>query len=399
MTTTEDRPVETANKRLGLAPTDPRPANETGPLADRRQTNPLFNDQKMKLGLFGTNCSYGLIMSHAASSYEVSWEHTKAIAQRADQLGFEALIPVARWKGFGGSTNFNGNCFETYTWAAGLAEATERIAIAATSHLPTMHPIVSAKQATTIDHISGGRFALNLVMGWVTPEMEMFGASQREHDERYAFGQEWIDYALKLWGEPGSFDVDGKYFYGRDVEAYPKPVQGPRPALVNAGNSASGIEFSARNVDVNFASLDTLENVKTYTSALKEKARSEYARDIQTMTYGLIVCRDTEAEAKAAFQNVVDEGDWGAAGNVIKIAGSGASQSFDHVVKEYQERFIAGWGGYPIVGTPEQVTEELVKLNEAGMDGMIMGLIDYKEELELFNDEILPLMVQAGIRH
>jgi FMNH2-dependent dimethyl sulfone monooxygenase len=117
------------------------------------------------------------------------------------------------------------------------------------------------------------------------------------------------------------------------------------------------------------------------------------------MTYGLIVCRDTEAEAKAAFQNVVDEGDWGAAGNVIKIAGSGASQSFDHVVKEYQERFIAGWGGYPIVGTPEQVTEELVKLNEAGMDGMIMGMIDVHEEMKYFGEEVLPLMVEAGIRH
>ncbi len=227
----------------------------------------------------------------------------------------------------------------------------------------------------------------------------MFGREQREHDERYAFGQEWIDFAVKLWTEEGSFDVDGKYFNGMDVEAYPKPVQGPRPALINAGNSKAGIEFSARNVDVNFASLDTLENVKTYTSTLKEKARSEHQRDIQTMTYGLIVCRDTEAEAKAAFQNVIDEGDWGAAGNVIKIAGSGASQSFDHVVKEYQERFIAGWGGYPIVGTPEQVTEELVKLNQAGMDGMIMGLIDPVQELDVFESDILPLMVQAGIRH
>jgi FMNH2-dependent dimethyl sulfone monooxygenase len=391
--------TQTANQRLGLAPTDPRPDNETGPLADRNETNPLFNDQKMKLGLFGTNCSYGLIMSHAATTYEATWAHTKAIAQRADALGFEALIPVARWKGFGGSTNFNGNCFETYTWAAGLAEATERIAIAATSHLPTINPIVAAKQATTIDHISGGRFALNLVMGWVTPEMEMFGGEQREHDERYAFGQEWLDYVFKLWGEKGSFDVDGAYFHGRDVEAYPKPVQGPRPALINAGNSKAGIEFSARNVDINFASLDTLENVTSYTSALKEKARTEHARAIQTMTYGLIVCRDTEAEAKAAFQNVVDEGDWGAAGNVIKIAGSGASQSFDHVVKEYQERFIAGWGGYPIVGTPEQVTEELVKLNEAGMDGMIMGMIDVHEEMKYFGEKVLPLMVEAGIRH
>ena len=63
MTTTDDRPTETANVRLGLAPTDPRPANETGPLADRQKTNPLFNDQKMKLGLFGTNCSAWLMMS------------------------------------------------------------------------------------------------------------------------------------------------------------------------------------------------------------------------------------------------------------------------------------------------------------------------------------------------
>ena len=110
--------------------TPPRPARRTRPsrCSTAEQTNPMFNDQKMKLGLFGTNCSYGLIMSHAPTTYEVTWAHTKEIAQRADALGFEALVPIARWRGFGGTTNFNGNCFETYTWAAGLAEATENIA-------------------------------------------------------------------------------------------------------------------------------------------------------------------------------------------------------------------------------------------------------------------------------
>jgi FMNH2-dependent dimethyl sulfone monooxygenase len=349
----------TANERLGLAPTDPRPAAETAPLVDRAQTNPLFGDQKMKLGLFGTNCSYGLIMSHAPTTYEATWAHTKEIAQRADALGFDV----------------------------------------STSHLPTVHPIVAAKAATTIDHISGGRFALNLVMGWVPPEMEMFGGEQRQHDERYEFGQEWLDFALKLWTEPGSFDMDTKHFQGNDIEAYPKPHQAPRPALLNAGNSPRGIEFSAKNVDINFASLDTLENIKAYTEAVKKKALEEYQRQIKVMTYGLVVCRDTEEEAKAAFQQVVDEGDWGAAGNVIKIAGSGASQSFDHAVKEMQERFIAGWGGYPIVGTPEQVTEELGRLNEAGMEGMIFGLIDYNEELKYFGEKVMPLLKEAGLRH
>ncbi|WP_123026587.1 LLM class flavin-dependent oxidoreductase [Mycolicibacterium stellerae] len=383
---------------IDFAPTEPRPVEETVPLVDRRETNPMFNDQKMKLGLFGTNCSYGLIMSHAPTTYEVSWKHTVEIAQRADALGFEALVPVARWKGFGGTTNFNGNCFETYSWAAGLAQATEQIAIFATSHLPTVHPIVAAKAATTIDRISGGRFGLNLVMGWVEPEMAMFGGSQRQHDDRYAFGQEWIDYTNDLWTKPGAFSFHGKYFDGDDVESYPKPHQAPRPALINAGNSKSGIEFSARNVDFNFASLDTLENMRAYTSAIVEKARTDYHRTISPMTYGLVVCRDTEKEAKADFQRVVDDGDWGAAGNVIKMAMSGASQSFDHA-KEFQERFIAGWGGYPIVGTPEQCVEEIGKLNEAGMDGIIMGMIDYNEEMKYFGDAVMPLLRQAGLRH
>ncbi|MGO2110011.1 MAG: LLM class flavin-dependent oxidoreductase [Pseudoclavibacter sp.] len=388
----------TANERLGLAPTAPRPENETTPVQDRRETNPLLGDQPMKLGLFGTNCSGGLIVSHAPTSYEITWEHTKAIATKADQIGFEAMIPVARWKGFGGSSNFNGNCFETYTWAAGLAEATERIAIGATSHLPTVHPIVAAKMATTVDRISGGRFALNMVMGWVPPEMEMFGGEQRQHDERYEFGQEWLDYVMRLWSEQGTFEVSGDYFNSQLNEAYPKPHQGPNPVLLNAGNSTRGIEFSAKNVDINFASLDTLENVNAYTDKVRTKARDDYQRDIDVMTYGLVVCRETEAEAKAAFQQVLDEGDYDGAGNVIKIALSGASQSFEHA-RELSERFVAGWGGYPIVGTPEQVVDGLKSLHDNGMGGMIMGLIDPVEELPIFEEQILPLMREAGLRH
>ena len=383
---------------LELNPTAPRPREETEPLVDRRKTNPMFNDQKMKLGLFGTNCSHGLTMTHAPTTYKVTWEHTKEIAQRADELGFEALVPIARWRGFGGTTNFNGNCYETYTWAAGLSEATNNIAIFATSHLPTAHPIVAAKAAVTIDHISGGRFGLNLVMGWFSPEMDMFHGAQREHDQRYAFGQQWLDLVQKLWSKPGSFDFEGDFFSGENLEAYPKPHQAPRPVLINAGNSPSGVEFSARNVDINFASLDTLENMAQYTKNIRHKAREEYGRDISTMTYGLVVARDTEAEAMQAFQSVIDNGDWEAAGNVMKVAGM-ESQSFNEQIKAFQERFIAGWAGYPVVGSPEQVVEELGRLNDAGMDGMIMGFVDYNEEMKYFGERILPLMKEAGLRN
>src|SRR5215475_3932866 len=128
-------------------------------------TNALFNDNRLKLGVFGLNVSNGCAATTAEGHLELTWQNNLDIAVMADRAGIEALVPVARWKGFGGKTNFNGTCFETYTWAAGLAAATRQVAVFSTSHVPTVHPIVAAKQATTIDHISNGRFALNVVCG------------------------------------------------------------------------------------------------------------------------------------------------------------------------------------------------------------------------------------------
>ncbi len=103
--------------------------------AYRRAHVPLYNDQKLKLGVFGINCSYGLNISHAPTTYKVTWDHTCEIVRRADAMGFELALPVARWRGFGGTTDFNGESFETYTWAAGLAQSTRNIMVAATSHV------------------------------------------------------------------------------------------------------------------------------------------------------------------------------------------------------------------------------------------------------------------------
>jgi FMNH2-dependent dimethyl sulfone monooxygenase len=100
----------------------------------------MYNRNRMKLGIFGANCSHGLMATHAESSYELTWDHTQRIAQIADGLGFEAMLPVARYRGMGGDTNFNGENYETHTWAAGIAQATEQIMVFSTTHLPTKHP-------------------------------------------------------------------------------------------------------------------------------------------------------------------------------------------------------------------------------------------------------------------
>jgi dimethylsulfone monooxygenase len=387
----------TTSPALNLHPTAPRPPSESRALGDRRDTHPFFNDNKMKLGVFAWNCSYGMTVSEVDTSFEITWPHMVKIAQIADRLGFEAIVPTARWRGFGGATNFNGSSYETFTWAAGLAQATEQIGIFATAHAPVTHPVVAAKQATTIDHISAGRFGLNIVMGWFAPEAAMFGTDLRDHKDRYAFGSDWMDLITKLWTEEGSFDFESTHFNCQGLESYPKPFQGPRPVVINAGNSPAGMAFSARHVDVNLAALTTLEEIDKYTTLIKAMARTEYQREIKTMTPGLVVVRSTEAEARAAYQSVLDQADRSAAENLMRIA-TGQNTSITQQLGGFQERMVAGWGGYPLVGTPEQVADGLIQLNKAGMDGFLMGFIDYAEELAQFGETVLPLLRQAGLR-
>lgn len=359
---------------------------------------PLYNEQnKLKLGLFGTNVSNGLTMTSAPTTFRPSWEQNLAIAQRADDLGFDMLVPVARWRGFGGTTDFNGECLETYTWAAGLAQATRNIMVFATSHLPTIHPVVAAKMATTIDHIAGGRFGLNAVMGWFTPEMAMFGGNQRQHDDRYAFGDEWMTIVKRLWAEEDPFDHAGSFFTIHGAQAHPKPIQRPRPVLVNAGNSSAGIDFSAKHVDFNFASVDNLDSAKRYADTVRQRAMTEYRRKIGLMTYAFVICRDTEAEAHQVRDRILAHGDWDGANNLMAVLGI-QSESYQEQLRAHQERFVLGYGGYPIIGTPEQIVEQLTGLSQAGMDGVILGFLDYRHELDHFGTAVMPLLIEAGLR-
>jgi dimethylsulfone monooxygenase len=365
-----------------------------------RSTLPLFDEaQKLKLGLFSFNVSGGMMATSAPTTYEVSWAHTKQIALKAEAMGLEALVPVGRWRGFEGRTNFAGESFETYTWAAGLAEATERIMVFATSHVPTAHPVLAAKQAVTIDHIANGRFGLNLVMGWFTPEMEMFGGKQKEHDERYRYGAEWLEIVKRLWTEDEPFDFDGRFFQLRGVRGEPKPVQTPHPVLVNAGSSAAGIDFSARAVDVNFVGMGTYEMGQASADAVRKRAREAYGRSIATMTYATIVCRDTEREARRDYEEMVAKIDWEAIDYLTRVFGmEGQSYGDAESVRRLRTQFALGWGGMTFVGTPEQVVDQLAHVAAIGIDGIMLGFHDYVVELEHFDRAVMPLLRQQGLR-
>jgi FMNH2-dependent dimethyl sulfone monooxygenase len=364
--------------------------------AYRREHVPLYNDQKLKLGVFNFNCSGGMVMVED-SPLRIEWDEMVRIAQLADRIGFEAIVPIGRWRGFGGSTNFNGRNFEPFTWAAALSAVTTNAMVFATAHVPLIHPLVAAKMAATIDHVSGGRFGLNLVMGWFTQEMRMFGIEQYEHDKRYRYGSEWAQIAKRVWTEPEPFDFRGDFFDLDAVEGEPKPVQ-PRPVLFNAGNSPAGLDFSAREVDFNLASVGAMETAREMTTSIRAKARDEYGREVGVLTYATVVCRDTEAEAKAAYEDILARGDWEGAQAVMDTLGI-ESQSFGEIIRDFQARFICGFGGHLIIGSHEQVVDNLKELSDSGFDGVLFGFVDFVPELEHFAANVMPLLKQAGLRH
>jgi dimethylsulfone monooxygenase len=361
----------------------------------RRAHVPVYNENRLKLGIFGMNCSNGCTITHAATTFEPTYEHNVQIAQLADALGFELLVPVGRWKHFGGTTQFNANNMEVYTWATALACNTKNIMVYATSHVPTVHPLLAAKQGATIDHISHGRFGLNIVCGWFRPEIEMFGIKQLPHEARYDMAADWITCIKRAWTEQ-DFDHQGEYFQIKGGFLLPKPIQQPHPVLINAGNSEEGREFSARHVDFNFITIATKEQAQGLVTDIHQRA-ANHGRKVGVMSYGLVCCRDTEAEAQALYRRIIDEGDWEATHNIMNLLGI-ESSSFNEQIKQFGERFIAGWGGYPLVGTPEQVVAMMIELADLGIEGFILSWLDYYEELKYFGERVLPLMKQAGLR-
>ncbi len=135
----------------------------------------MYNDNALKIGLFGANCSSGRSATTVPERWSASWEDCLALAKLADAAGLDFMLPIARWKGYGGETDFHGASLETITWAVGLLCATKKMTVFGTVHAPLFHPLIAAKEFVTADHIGQGRVGVNIVCGWNEGEFDMFG--------------------------------------------------------------------------------------------------------------------------------------------------------------------------------------------------------------------------------
>ena len=360
-------------------------------------SNPMADStaSRFKLGVFSANADRGSSFTTVPEAWKADWDECLDAAQIADRGGLDFFLPIGRWRGYGGSTNVREHSFETFTFAAGLASVTTRIALFMTVHVPLLHPLYAAKALATVDHISHGRAGLNIVCGWNPDEFGMFGVTLV--DDAYVQAKEWLDIIVDTYNSSAPLDFSGKYYQLKGAVSRPASIQRPRPVTMNAAFGAPGRDFAAQNCDHLFTSFTDLEVAKGHVQDIRSRA-DKFGRSVGVFTVAHVVCRETDAEAEDFYDYYSrQEVDEAAVDYHMKQKKNFSQSHEDAAFRLYRQRFAAGTGSYPLVGSPRKIVDELSKIASIGYSGAALSFVHYKNELPFFCDHVVPRMKEAGI--
>jgi dimethylsulfone monooxygenase len=382
-----------------------QPLPESAPFADgtvQRADSPVFTSpNKMKLGVFAINLAGTASgMSTMKGSMTISnWAQQTELAVKADRAGIEALVPASRWKGFGAPSGYWDRTYDTWTWGGAMAAITQRIAIFTTCAVPLYHPVMAAKMGATLDHASGGRWAVNIVPGWFGSEFEQFGMEMGDRAARYRLAQEWFTLVNRLWTESEEIDFEGEFYKLKGAVSEPKPMQQPRPLVMNAGQSAEGLGFAVRNADMIFVNTTNEEVLKTNIAKVQSDAQ-KIGKQVSIWSNLDVICKSTEQEARDFADAWMEAVDTQAVDKFISLMAGGDAGTHATLMANpdiWNSMALTGGNAF-VVGTPEMLVEEFQKLSDLGMNGTTMTWHEYPQGLDQFISEVHPLMIEAGLR-
>lgn len=297
-----------------------------------------------------------------------------------------------------------------------LAASTSDIGLAITSSVAQNHPFNFARQLSTLDHLSGGRVGWNIVTSRLDNTHRNFGAPGLvPHAERYEWAAEYVDVVFKLW--EGSWD-EGAVLADKESYVFADPdkvhkiyhespryrVDGPHlvspspqrtPVLFQAGSSTEGRGFGAENGEAIFVMLSSPAEAAEFTADVRARAvaAGRDADDIRFVQGATVIVGATEEDAQRRAAEVGEYLDPRARlahiGGMLGIDlgglpldtplgdfdSEGARSFLENLQRRYPDRRptlreildqrASGW----IVGTPEQVADELERWQDAGIDG------------------------------
>jgi len=321
-----------------------------------------------------------------------TFDYAKKVIQSAENWGYDTtLIAELYLNDIKGPET---DSIEAWSTAAALAAVTEKIEIM-TAIRPGFHnPAVAAKMAANIDHISNGRFTLNVVSAWWEEEARQYGGIFTEHDERYERTEEFLAILKGLWTEE-TFSFKGKFYDIKDAKLAPKPVQKPNPILYAGGESPKGKAVIAENCDAYVMHGGTVDEISVKIKDMQNK-RTELGKE-PFSSFGMaayVICRDTQEEAEQELARITDVKESSAyAGFVDFVNKSQLEQQI-----KLQDYSVSNRGLRPgLIGTPEQIAKKILEYEDAGINLLLLQFSPQLEEMKKFSEQVMPLVESLKI--
>ena len=338
--------------------------------------------------------------------------------------------------------------FEPLTLLSALAMGTRRLGLAATASTTYAEPYHVARTFASLDHLSGGRAAWNVVTTAYAKSAAVFGRQHPPHAERYAMAEEFVEACRQLWDtwdddaftadkqagrfvRPGSLHVPGfkgKYFTVDGGLNVPRPPQG-HPVLIQAGSSGPGQALAARIADVVFTAQNDLAEAHAFYRSVKaqvvDQGRAPGAALVMPGVFPVIGRSEREAqETFAELNRTIDTAQaftvlserLGADMSVHPLDGpvpplpetehlksratllAEMARRENLTLRELFHRVAAARGHLLLVGTAAQVADVLERWFAAGAaDGFNVMPPFFPGQFDVFVDQVVPLLQERGL--
>ena len=335
---------------------------------------------------FWTPVFGGWLRNVADEGMEASWDYTRRLCQRAEQIGYDlTLVAELNLNDIRGTDQ---PALDAWSTAAALAAVTQTLELMVAVRPNFHHPALLAKQAANIDRICGGRLSLNVVSSWWAEEAESYGLPFDRHDDRYAVTSEWLQVVDGLWREP-RFSFQGTRYRLVDAICEPKPLSRPRPTIYAGGESEAAKSMIASQCDAYVMHGDEVEVIAAKIADMR--ARRERL-GLPPMIYGMAayaIVRDSQAEAdrEVARITTLDPKAPGFANFEQWVAGTQLERELG-----LQEYSVSNRGLRPgLIGTPELIRERVEAYQAAGLDLLLLQMSPQYEEMDRFAAQVIAL--------
>lgn len=329
--------------------------------------------------------------SHGARP--ATYSYLKQIAQAADRLGFEGvLVPSGR------------SCEDPWVISSALINETQRLKFLVAVRPGFTSPTVSARMASTLDRISGGRLLINVVAGGDPVEQQADG-SFLSHDERYAETREFLEvWKAVLQGE--TISLDGDYIKVKDASLPSGAIQQPYPPLFIGGSSDVAIALTAEHIDVYLTWGEPPQAV----AEKVRRVRAEAALKGRVVRFGIrlhVIVRETSSEAwQAADQLIshVTDDTIAAAQAAVARFDSVGQQKMTALHGGRRDKLIVspnlwagvglvrGGAGTALVGSAQEVANRIKEYAALGIEHFVFSGYPHLEESYRVAELLFPLL-------